>query len=87
MAKANSDDAFNFPPYDQLTKSFEIGGLNYQELQTKEETLLKKSLDGISFYYLRLEDYSWNKFIENNLVSIDSHPLDDAVWNTQQLVN
>jgi hypothetical protein len=87
MLKKNSDDAFDFPPYNQIVDSFVIDNLNFQELLEKERYLLSKSLEGISCYYLRSSDYSWNKYIENSLESVDPRLFDDGTWPTQQLVN
>jgi hypothetical protein len=72
--EANNDEAFNFPPYSRLVRHLKIGGLSHQELRSRERDLLRRALDGVRFYYLRLEDYSWHKHIASTFEAGGSPP-------------
>lgn len=72
--EANNDEAFNFPPYSRLVRHLKIGGLSRQELRSRERNLLRRALEDVRFYYLRLEDYSWDKYIASTLETGGSPP-------------
>jgi len=79
----NSDNAFNFPPYSRIVKHLELDGFNYQELKSKERDLLRRALRNVRFFYLRLNDYSWYKYITRTLETVDFTPsiLEDLTIN------
>jgi len=72
MLEANNDEAFNFPPYSRIVRHIEIAGLSYQVLRSRERDLLRRALADVRFYYLRLEDYSWHKYIASTLEACGS---------------
>lgn len=57
----NSDDAFLFPPYNELVNHIEIGGRTAKELLNEEKVMLEKLLSQIKCYALRTNDRSWYK--------------------------
>jgi len=73
--EANNDEAFDFPPYSRLVRNLKIGGLSHQELKSRERNLLTRALEDVRFYYVRLEDYSWDKYIASTLEIGGSLPL------------
>jgi len=74
MVEANNDEAFDFPPYSRLVRNLKIGGFSHQELKSRERNLLTRALEDVRFYYVRLEDFSWDKYIASTL-EIGGSPL------------
>jgi len=63
MVEANSDDAFNFPPYNDIVGDIEIDGRSYWELQSMERSMLRRLLKTLRVHFLRLEGHSWQNQI------------------------
>jgi len=63
MVEANSDDAFNFPPYNDIMGDIEIDGQSYWDLKSMESSMLRGILKTLQVYFLRTETYSWQNQI------------------------
>jgi len=60
----NSDDAFLFPPYEELLEYINIGGKSVKILLEEEREMLGKFLQGISCYILRSSSRSWYHMVD-----------------------
>jgi hypothetical protein len=63
MVEANSDNAFNFPPYSDIMGEIEIDGRNYWNLKSMESRMLRGILKNLRVSFLRTEEYSWQNQI------------------------
>jgi hypothetical protein len=63
MVKTNSNDAFNFPPYNDIMGKIEIDGRSYWDLKSMESNMLRGILKNLQVYFLRTEGYSWQNQI------------------------
>lgn len=63
MVEANSDDAFNFPPYSDIMGEIEINGRSYWNLKSMESKILRRILKNLRVHFLRTEGYSWHNQI------------------------
>ncbi|WP_377643209.1 glycosyltransferase [Oryzobacter terrae] len=55
----NTDDAYGFPPFSILAPTLRIGGMDYQELRSRERELLSTVLDKIRVRRLVRDDFGW----------------------------
>lgn len=56
---ANTEDAYQFPPFRQLAPSIVIGGADQAELRRREQAILASALGGIRCRSIATPDFSW----------------------------
>jgi len=56
---ANTEDAYQFPPFKQLAPSVVIGGADHDELRRRERAILASALATIRCRWLATPDFSW----------------------------
>jgi dolichol-phosphate mannosyltransferase len=56
---ANTEDAYQFPPFKQLAPSIVIGEDDHAELRRKEHTILASALGSLRCRWLSTPDFSW----------------------------
>jgi dolichol-phosphate mannosyltransferase len=56
---ANTEDAYQFPPFKQLAPSVVIGGVDHAELRRREQAILASALGRIRCRYIATPDFSW----------------------------
>jgi hypothetical protein len=56
---ANTEDAYQFPPFKQLAPSIVIGEDDHLALRRKEHTILASALGGLRCRWLSNPDFSW----------------------------
>jgi putative flippase GtrA len=56
---ANTEDAYQFPPFKQLAPSIVIGGADHAELRRREQAILASALGKIRTRYITTPDFSW----------------------------
>jgi dolichol-phosphate mannosyltransferase len=64
----NTDDAYGFPPFQQMAPSIVIGSDDYEELRRKERRILVSAMQNIRSRRLACEDFSWADRIPDLLV-------------------
>ena len=64
---ANTEDAYQFPPFRQLAPSVVIGGEDHAELRRKERAVLKAALEHIRCRWISTPDFSWADEIPRTL--------------------
>jgi hypothetical protein len=64
---ANTEDAYQFPPFRQLAPSVVIGGEDHAELRRKERAVLDAALEHIRCRWISTPDFSWADEIPRNL--------------------
>ena len=75
---ANTEDAYQFPPFRQLAPSVVIGGEDHAELRRKERAILGAALERIRCRWVSTPDFSWADEIPRTLA-------DDASNQRRQL--
>ena len=56
---ANTEDAYQFPPFRQLAPSMVIGGADHDELRRKERAILTSALENLRCRWISTPDFSW----------------------------
>jgi putative flippase GtrA len=56
---ANTDDAYEFPPFATFAPHIRIGGDDYATLRSKEEALLRRALAGAQLWLVRVPGHEW----------------------------
>jgi hypothetical protein len=56
---ANTEDAYQFPPFRQLAPSVVIGGEDHAELRRREREILRSALANIRCRWISTPDFSW----------------------------
>ena len=56
---ANTEDAYQFPPFRQLAPSVVIGGEDHAELRRRERAILDAALERIRCRWISTPDFSW----------------------------
>jgi dolichol-phosphate mannosyltransferase len=64
---ANTEDAYQFPPFKQLAPSIVIGGDDHNELRRKEQAILASALGNLRCRWLSTPDFSWADEIQQTL--------------------
>jgi putative flippase GtrA len=64
---ANTEDAYQFPPFKQLAPSIVIGGDDHDELRRKERAILASALGRLRCRWLSTPDFSWADEIPRTL--------------------
>jgi len=75
---ANTEDAYQFPPFRQLAPSMVIGGADHAELRRREREILGAALERIRCRWIATPDFSWADEIPRRLA-------DDAEARRRQL--
>jgi hypothetical protein len=79
---ANTEDAYRFPPFEQLAPSMVIGGADHAELRRKERAILASALEHIRCRWISTPDFSWADEIPRMLAEdgalVRSHRLSTA---------
>jgi len=75
---ANTEDAYQFPPFRQLAPSVVIGGADHAELRRREREILGAALERIRCRWIATPDFSWADEIPRTLA-------DDAEVRQRQL--
>jgi putative flippase GtrA len=75
---ANTEDAYQFPPFRQLAPSVVIGGADHAELRRREREILGTALERIRCRWIATPDFSWADEIPRTLA-------DDAEVRQRQL--
>jgi dolichol-phosphate mannosyltransferase len=64
---ANTEDAYQFPPFRQLAPSVVIGGEDHAELRRRERAILGAALERIRCRWVSTPDFSWADEIPRTL--------------------
>jgi putative flippase GtrA len=64
---ANTEDAYQFPPFRQLAPSVVIGGEDHAELRRKERAILDAALERIRCRWISTPDFTWADEIPRTL--------------------
>ncbi len=56
---ANTEDAYQFPPFRELAPSVTVHGDDHAELRRKERKILTTALDGLRCRWIATPDFSW----------------------------
>jgi dolichol-phosphate mannosyltransferase len=59
MLLANTEDAYQFPPFRQLAPSVVIGSEDHDQLRNREREILGAALRGIRSRWISTPDFSW----------------------------
>ena len=63
----NSDDAFFFPPYDQIFPHIRINGFSFKDLLMKERQILSKILSNREAFILQSENHGWSQMLSQSI--------------------
>jgi hypothetical protein len=66
---ANTEDAYQFPPFRQLAPSVAIGEEDHDQLRRRERDVLANGLQGIRRRWISTPDFSWADEIPAMLAS------------------
>jgi len=75
---ANTDDAYDFPPYAQLAPLLVLGGEDYRQLRRREQAILVSALRSVGVMRLRTPDFSWASLVAAQLSPNIPDPSDTA---------
>jgi hypothetical protein len=75
---ANTEDAYQFPPFRQLAPSVVIGGADHAELRRKERAILDAALKRIRCRWVSTPDFSWADAIPRALADDAQRQLSSA---------
>jgi putative flippase GtrA len=65
----NSDDAYGFPPYDELAPLIELDGEGYAQLLAREREILTAALESVTCVRLCSDNFDWHQRIESYVLS------------------
>jgi hypothetical protein len=66
---ANTEDAYQFPPFRQLAPSVVIGGEDHTELRRREREILSSALENLRCRWISTPDFSWADEIPRTLAA------------------
>jgi hypothetical protein len=66
---ANTEDAYQFPPFRQLAPSVVIGGSDHDELRHRERLILSSALEHLRCRWISTPDFSWADEIPRTLAA------------------
>jgi hypothetical protein len=64
---ANTEDAYQFPPFKQLAPAIVIGGDDHAELRRREQAILASALGTLRCRWMSTPDFSWADEIARTL--------------------
>lgn len=65
----NSEDAYGFPPYDELAPLIEVDGEGYAQLLAREREILTGALESVTCVRLCSDNFDWHQMIESYVQS------------------
>lgn len=68
----NTEDAYGFPPYAELTPHLNIGGTTLTDMLVAERRILESAMAGVHATLIRVDDYGWSKIILDDLSSSET---------------
>ena len=72
---ANTEDAYQFPPFRQLAPSVVIAGSDHAELRRREQQILRSALANIRCRWISTPDFSWADEIPRILAEDGPEPV------------
>ncbi|MHB8613497.1 MAG: GtrA family protein, partial [Candidatus Dormibacteraceae bacterium] len=65
----NSEDAYGFPPYEELAPLIELDGEGYAQLLVREREILTDALGSVTCVRLCSDSFDWHQMIENYVMA------------------
>lgn len=63
----NTEDAYGFPPYQQLAPLIAVGGVPNEELRLREREILASAMRNVPCERITLPDFSWPTVVRERL--------------------